>query len=245
MRFVQSFALLTLALPGLVGQVRADDRAKALTMLDGAIRAHGGEQALTRAQTVVLNVTGKLSLGGEVPFTGETTFSLPGRARQILNLNKNGQVVMVLNGDRGWSTAGGMVGELGKDGLEKLREEVYVEWLATLVPLKKEGFELTLVPDKTVEGKPAAGIKVAHKGHGDVRLYFDKATGLLVQIERQSKEAGIPIPKEYVFGGYKDFDGVKLPTTRIERLEGKKIAEVTSTTYKFPTKVEDSTFGRP
>jgi hypothetical protein len=245
MRAAGRLGLVGAVLLALSAPVRAGERETALALIDGAIKAHGGEQALSRAQTMIRNVSGNLSVGGEVSFTGETILSLPGRAKQTVNLDKAGQVIIVLNGDRGWSTAGGMVGEMGKDALENLREEVYVEWLATLVPLKKTGFELVPVSDKTVDGRAAAGIKAASKGHGDARLYFDKGSGLLVQVERESKEAGIPALKEYVFGGHKDFDGVKLPTKRTELLKGTKIAEVTSATYKFPTKVEDSTFGRP
>jgi hypothetical protein len=227
------------------GLTRAGDREAALAVINAAIKAHGGDQALARAQTMVRNVTGKLSGGGEVAFTAETTLSLPGRARQTLSLDKAGQIVVVLNGDRGWSTAGGIVGEMGKDALENLQEEIYIEWLATVLPLRKDSFDLTALGDKTVDGQAAAGIKVASKGHGDARLYFDKASGLLVQAERQSKEAGIPELKEYIFGGHKDFDGVKLPTKRVERLKGTKIVEITSATYKFATKVDDATFGRP
>ena len=106
------------------------------------------------------------------------------------------------------------------------------------------GFDLAPLPDKMVDGKPAAGVKVASKGHMEAKLYFDKTTGLLVKVERQSNEAGIATTKEYVFGSHKDFDGVKLATKRTESLGGKKFAEVT-VAFRFPGKVDDALFGKP
>ena len=232
---------------GLTGFVHAGDRETALALIDQAIKAQGGEAALTKVHTAVRTVSGVGSFGsGDVNFSDEVTFSLPGRMKQVLKLDKAGQVITVVNGDRGWRSAGGAVLELAKEGLDELRESVYFEeWLTTLVPLKKDGFDLAPVADKPVEGKLAAGIKVSSKGRGDARLYFDKTSGLLVKFERQTKDAGFVVNKEYFYGGYKDFDGVKLPTKRTELINGKKFIELNSATYRFPGKVDDATFGRP
>ncbi len=237
MRTAGCLGLVVAVVLALTGGVRAGDRETALALIDQAIKAQGGEVGLTKAQTLVRMATGTFFLGGETGFTSETTFGLPGRAKMVVKLDKGGQIIQVLNGDRGWSSAGGMVNEMPREGIDELREEVYVEWLTTLVPLKKEGFTLTPVA--------ALGVKVSSKGHNDAILYFDKDSGLLVKFERQSREAGILAKKEYVLGGFKEFDGVKLPTKRTELLNGKKIAEVTSASYKFLSKADDAMFGRP
>src|SRR5262249_25113206 len=129
--------------------------------------------------------------------------------------------------------------------LEELREEAYVQWLATLVPLKKDPFELAPVPEIKVDGKPAGGVKVSSKGHGDVKLYFDKASGLLVKIERPAREAGLQVDKEYVYSDHKTFDGVKLPTRSVELLNGKKFTQLSSAAYKFLDKPDASAFDKP
>ena len=51
--------------------------------------------------------------------------------------------------------------------------------------------------------------------------------------------------KEYIFGGHKDFDGVKLATKRMELFNGKKFVELTSASYPFLGKVDDAVFARP
>ena len=58
-------------------------------------------------------------------------------------------------------------------------------WLLRLLaPLVKDpGFKLDTVPDKDVDGKPAAGVKVVRDGKPTITLYFDKGTGLLAKSE--------------------------------------------------------------
>jgi hypothetical protein len=135
--------------------------------------------------------------------------------------------------------------EVGKEELSDLQEEGYMWWVLTLVPLKDKAFELTTLPDTTVDNRPAAGLKVSSKGHEDIKLYFDRDRGLLVKAERKGKEVGLPVDKAYQFSDYKTFDGVQLPTKYVEFTNGKKFLEVTSITYQFPTRVEESTFAKP
>ena len=53
------------------------------------------------------------------------------------------------------------------------------------------------------------------------------------------------VTKEYVYSDFKDFDGVKLPTTSVELTDGKKMIEVSEFTYKFLPRVDDNQFTRP
>jgi hypothetical protein len=189
------------------------------------------------------------SFGKDAPFTDELVLSLPDRFRLTLDVGsglQKARVIQVVNGESGWQSTGGMVTELGKERLGELREEAYLLWLATLVPLlKDDAFELKPLPEGKVNDRPAAVVQVTRKGHGDVRLYFDKASGLLVKSERRAKEAGQPFDQEYVYGEHKEFDGVTLPTRQQELRGGKRFAELAEMAYKFPRTVEDSTFGRP
>jgi hypothetical protein len=232
-----------------VGLTRAGERDDALAIIDQAIKAHGGEDALTRAQTAVRSSTGAIATGAgkDLPFKDEMTWKLPDRFRLTLDVGPDKtHLVTVVTPDKGWQMTGGQVTELSPERLEELREEGYVLWLATLAPLKKDaGFELAPLPETKVSGQPAAGVKVAHKGHSDASLYFDKQSGLLVKIERHAREAGLTVDKEYVFSDYKDFDGIKLPTKQQELLNGKRFTELAGIAYKFPRSVEDSTFAKP
>jgi hypothetical protein len=227
--------------------LRADP---AQDLVERAVKAHGGTSALERARTLRYNATGTIAAAGkDVPFTSEVTWQLPGRYRVTLDLGTGqdrSQVVRVVTPDKGWQTTGGMVTELGPDRLEELQEEAYVLWLFTLVPLLKEpGFDLSPLPEVQVGGRAALGVKVAHKGHADVRLYFDKETGLLVQIERRAREGGLPVQKRYVYANHKEFDGVRLPTREAELTTGQPTVELKDITYRLLRGVNDSTFAKP
>jgi hypothetical protein len=228
---------------------RADEPADAQAILDRALKAHGGAEAFARTRQLIRTVSGSMSfLGKDLPFTAEETMDLPGRFRAAYELSVGGQkypLTLVIDGNRGWRATGGMVLDLAAEELQELKEEIYVWWLATLAPLKDKSFALAPVPDAQVEGKPAAGVKVTRLGHEDVRLFFDKGSGLLVKIERRGKEMGAIVAKEYLFAGHKNFDGLLLPTKYVNVTNGKKIAEVSSISYRLPNRFEDGTFSRP
>ena len=230
--------------------VLADDRDKALAVIDRAIQTHGGETALTKAQLMTRSATGEMTLFDKpVPFKDEMAAQLPDRLRSFVDVGEGDQkllVLLVINGDKGWQSAGGAVMELSKERLGELREEAYIMWLSTLAPLKKDtSFHLVPAPDVKVNGQPAAGVKVSQKGHTDATLYFDKETGLLVKIARRAQEAGLAVDKEYLFSAHKEFEGAKLPTKQVEMINGKKFTEVTSFTYKILRRVDESMFAKP
>ena len=122
---------------------------------------------------------------------------------------------------------------------------MHVQWLMTLTPLKKGEFTLSLLPEIKVNGEPAAGVKAVSKGKPDVKLYFDKKSNLLVKIERRATEAGQNIDKEYFYSGYKEFDGVKLPTKETLLINGRKFSELAGISYKLQKKIDDAVFARP
>src|SRR5437763_15660135 len=100
--------------------------------------------------------------------------------------------------------------------MKELREEAYVSYATTLVPLTKEGYTLSTLAKTKVDGEAAVGIKVVRKGYPDLRLYFLERNGLLVRVEREATLVGLKIAKEYRYSTFKSFDGVKLPTRETE-----------------------------
>jgi hypothetical protein len=174
--------------------------------------------------------------------------SLPVQARWSFDLNPENQkfrIVLVFNRDKGWRASSGATKELGKEEIDEFREEAYTLWVSTLVPLLDKQFELSSLPEARVLGQPAAGVKVVSKGHAEVKLYFDKKTNLLVKTERKAREAGLDLNKESYFADFKDFDGVKLATKQVDLSNGKKAADLTITSYRFPNRLDDRVFDKP
>jgi hypothetical protein len=229
----------------LSGSAAASEK-EALALIDRAIKVQGGAAALTKAQQAKRTDTGTQALlGRDVPFVSKVTRSLPDKVRLEIELDKKVKTKIVLNGDKGWQTEGGPAAAQSAQRVRELREETYVWWLTTLVPLKKSGFTLSTIPDVKVDGEAAAGIKVVRKGHADTRMYFLKRNGVLVKIERRVTEAGLPVDKEYLYSAYKDFDGVKLHSKELIKVNGRKWTQFTSSDYSFPAKLDAGTFAKP
>ena len=243
MRTITALALAACVVPA---SVRAGDRETALAVVEQAIKAHGGEEALAKSVNSTRTGKGTGSFNGmEVPFTTEVVLSLPDKQRFNLVADKKLHVTKVINGDKGWSLTGGASLELPKEQIQDLREELYVWWLSTLAPLKKDSFELSPLPEIKVNDKPAVGVKVASKGHADAKLYFDKTSGLLVKIERRAREAGLEVFKEYYYSDHKEIDGVKVPLREVLHVNGRKQHDVTLSAFKVLSKPDESAFGKP
>jgi hypothetical protein len=227
----------------------AGQDAPARTLLEDAIKAHGGETALAKTRLTTRKISGNLVTAGKpFQFTAEITQDLPERSRasfELATANQKINLLLVRAGDKGWRSTGGVVAEMAKEEVAELQEEAQFWWLLGLLPLRQAEFELTSLPAAMVHGRPAAGIKVARKGYEEVKLYFDKASHLLVKAERKAKEAGMAVDKELLFSEHKPFDGAVLPTKLTELTNGKKFLEATSIAYQFLGKVEEGTFARP
>jgi hypothetical protein len=226
----------------------APDAARAL--LDRAIQAHGGETALAKAHRVIRKVGGDLvAAGSTVPFASELNADYPERFRLhfvAVHGPQEVRMLLVLDGTKGWQSSGGAATALSAQRVRELRDEAYVAWLGTLLPIRKEaGFGLALAPGAQVNGREAVGIKVTRKDRPDVTLHFDRETHLLVRLQRRARTAGAEVEREEVYSAHKDFDGVKLPTRIVPRAGGKKQLEITTANYRFPRVLDDSLFQRP
>lgn len=229
---------------------RADDRSAALEVIGRAVRAHGGERALAKAQTAHRTGKGTMVLYGQSSqFSTDTTFQLPDRLRDVIDFqlgDQKNRLVFVINGFSGWQVTPAGPAEMDKDRQTDVREETYVIWLTTLVPLPADkDFVLTTLPEAPVLGRPALGVKVARKGRPDVSMYFDKQSNLLVKTARQARQAGRTIDKEYLYADHKEFGGVRLATRYTELINGNKSVELLITGYDFPDRIDAKTFEKP
>jgi hypothetical protein len=220
------------------------DREKALEVIDKAIKAHGGADALNKMQ--MRSRTGRgVVPRGEIRITTDETVQLPNRCRVVLQLERS-RIVLVLNGDKGWKQQGNETKELAKSQLQERQEELYVWWLMTLTPLLKDEFQLRPLADAKVNGEDAAVVQVARKDSPNGRLFFDKKSGLLVKIARRAEVSGLAVNKEYFYSEHKAFNGVKMPTKEVILLDGTiKESEVQFDSYKALPRVEDKLFEKP
>ena len=229
-----------------LGPARAEDKGEPMALVNKAIKAAGGADKLTKFQAQTWKEKGTYyGMGEGLPYTATNAVQWPDK----YSMNIHGYFVIVLNGNKGWmKPEGAEAMEMQKEQLEEQMESHYGGWVSTLVPLKGKGFTLTALDETKVDGKPASGIKIAHKGHGDVSLWFDKDSGLLVKSAQRLKSAqqgGKEVLHEGFFSNYQAVQGVQIPMKIVVHQDGKKLVEAENHDVKLAEKLDDKTFAKP
>lgn len=252
----RTFPLMLLLLTGV--PLRADPSPTPQAVIDRAIQALGGEANLSRYQATSFKVKGIghfRELDHPAPYTREVTFQWPDQFRLKMKTEFGGFMVL-LNHDKALMEFAQVLITLPKPRTSEIREDVYTLWVATLLPLKDvQRFTLTSVGEEKVKGRPAVGVKIASKGHRDVKLFFDKESGLPVKQESHFKETirgarndlsgTFEGTQEVFFKDYLDADGVKLPKKVEVKRDGKPFVEEEFFDWKGFAKLDDKVFTEP
>lgn len=258
---LHGFLLITVGV--LVGPARAGDSAAARALIEEAIRAHGGETALAKWPVVTAKTEG-IFHGYERTlvffFTCEETMHGAEQFRSVLdgkitvpNGKPNPQkfrIINVLDGKRGWIK---MAGDGKQDTQEctpaqllELQESAYVNWLTTLLPLKGQGFTLTLADEEKDQDRTVIGVRVSSRGRRDVTLFFDKETRLLVKTEtRATAGTGVEGKVVTLLRRHKEFQGVQRPTMWAVYHNGRSLISHWVLDYRLAEQAEAGTFGKP
>jgi hypothetical protein len=239
-----SFAVLVAASP----RAGAQEPKEIITK---AIKAHGGEEALTKYQAMVAKNKGRITLPGvgEVEFTQEVSYMLPDKFRDSTELTINGMnftVLTLISGDTISMELNGKKMEAPEAVQAAMKDIRYVLKVGRLVTLVKDkGYEFAPVGEVTVEGKPAVGLRVSAKGQKDVNLFFDKDTGLLVKLEHRTVQgtSGNEITEERIVVGYqKTKQDLPVPKKVIVKHDGTTFLEAEVQEAEFLEKIDDGQF---
>ena len=157
--------------------------------------------------------------------------------------------VEVVNEKQGWVKDGNKPTEaLSKEQMDSRRENLYTNWVATLAPLKAKEFHLTLLDEISVAGKKAIGIQVSCDGHDPIKLYFDRATYLLVKCQRNCKypEVGKEVSEDDVYSYYRNVQDTMQPFKTETYWDGVKVMELTASEIKlYENRPDDKLFSKP
>jgi hypothetical protein len=228
--FAVSFMLV------LAVSVRADDQSDPRAIIDRAIQAAGGEAALTKNKAHTWNETGTFyGFGDGVPFKGAYAAQFPEKFKMAIE----NFITVIVVGDKGWNNGA----EMDAQQLAEWKEFSYAGGVSSLLPLKDKGFTLTVVGESKVGDQAAVGVKVAHEGHRDITLYFDRKTGLLAKAAtRVKQEDGKEVAQETEQRDYKDMNGIKVPTKIVVQRDGKRFIEAEVADWKGTDKLDNSIF---
>lgn len=239
-------------LSAVVTPTRADDAADARAIVDKAIKAHGGQEALDKFPATTVKFKGSFhGMGEGIPMVGEVVTMGSDKVRVDVEVEAGGmkfRIVNIVAGDKGWSKfANDDAKELSKDELEEGRKQAYTGWITTLAPLKDKQFKLATLGETKVNGRAALGVKVSSKGQRDVDLYFDKETGLLVKAEHLVKLDGSDqeVIEESFPSEYKDVQGTKQAMKFTVKRDGKLYMEGEVSEIVLSEKLDPSVFAKP
>jgi len=215
-----------------------------------AIKAHGGEEYLTKHKAAQSKNKGKIALPGvgDVEFTQEVSYMIPGKLRESVEMTIAGQSISVLtivNGDKVTLEVNGKEMELPGQAKDSLKDIGHVMQIARLVTLKDKKFELSLIGDDKVEGKKVVGIRVSAKDQKDVSVYFDKETGLIAKLEYRGADptTGKEITEERIVMEYaKSKAGIPQAKKIVVKHDGKQFLEAEIVEQKTMEKLDDDVF---
>jgi hypothetical protein len=225
-------------------------------IIERAIAAHGGMERLGRLRAEKSTLRGKILAADKnatelAPFSAETILQVPNRFKQIARLNegtdKQKTVVQIVNGDKVLVAVNGQPQQLPPTVLSELRATVDLQRAARLVPLLTDNsYRLTALKEEKVNDRPALGVNVSLKGHKDLRLYFDRETGLLLKTEHARDDgSGKEVLQEEFYGNFKDFGGFRRWTRIVAFRDGKKLMEAELLDVKYYDKIDEAEFSKP
>ena len=175
---------------------------------------------------------------------------LPNQFREFIELDVDNMKVSfatVFDGKKAWAEVRGKVVKLEGKILDELKEAGNLVQVGKLKPLLDKQYELALIGEVKVEGKPCVGVRVSTKGAKDISLFFDKKTGILTKLERQAIDADtlLEVQEERIIRSYKDKDGRKIPHEIAVLRDGTKFLEMEITEFTPLDDVELSEFEMP
>ena len=231
--------------------VFAQDQARAI--IQKAIQAQGGEANVAKLRTMRIKVEGTTDLipgQPNLPFTIEDTWQMPNQYKTSSTFQFQGKKftqTQVIDGDKGWIQQDGQTQDLSREAIAEMKEQKYAEDLDRLGFLKEKQIELSVLEEIKIDGKPAVGVLVKSMGKRDVKLYFDKASGLLVKREHQVLDpaSGKEVRQEVIFSDYQQSDGLKHYKKIVALRDGKKVIDAKVTEMEFFRKLDEKVFAKP
>jgi hypothetical protein len=251
MQRIRLGSLVACLVLGAAGFLRADAEGDAKAIIAKAIKATGGEDKLAKFKAATWKGKGAVHVMGQnYEFTGDWAVQIPKQMKTRIEVDANGMKLafgQVLDGDKGWTVTMGNIEEMDKDKLADTQEEMYANWVATLLPLVKEtGFTLQTLGESKVDDRPVVGVKVTHKDHKEIELYFDKDRGLLLKTKRKAKDMqGNEADQESFYSEYQNVDGIQRAKKMKIKRDGEDFVDLEITDYKAQDKLDPKTFAKP
>jgi outer membrane lipoprotein-sorting protein len=203
------------------------------------IQGKGGAEKLRSVQS--LKLSGRLSgRGMEAPFT--IWSKRPNMARQETQMQ--GQtMVRAFDGTTAWMMIGTDAQEVAGPQATSTREQA--EFDSPLLDYKTKGSTIELVGSETLGTAKVYHLKLTTKG-GQVQHYMlDADTGLERQTSVTLDQGGQPVTVVSDLSDYRDVDGIKVPFTVKQTVNGTPVSQLTVEKVEFNAPIDDAIFKMP
>ncbi len=226
---------------------RADEPPEVKAVIDRAVAAVGGADKLAHLKAGVWTTrfAGRQS---ETKLYGQ----LPGQFRLESERIVDGKtipVVRVIDGNIGWVKEGESVKAMSPEQVAGMKATLYHKAAAQmLLSLREPGTTLTPLGMTSIDGRPAVGVRVLRKDVPELKLFFDKETGLVVKSEARVRDRpnGPEALVEEYYSDYREINlGVKVPFRTKTLREGRPAREVQTTEFRAVPKLDEALFKTP
>ncbi len=222
-------------------------------VVEKAIKAQGGAHKVAKLRVMRIKVEGTMNLiPGQpaIPFVLEDWWQMPDQYKTTSRFELGGKKLsqtQAIDGAAGWMQINGVTQDLPKQAVAEMREQKYAEDLDRLGFLADKRIDLASLGEAKVGGRAALGVLVKSKGHRDVKLWFDKESGLLVKREHRVLDSGTgkEVTQEVAFSDYRETDGLKHYRALTAYRDGKKVVEARVVEMEFFDKLDRKVFAKP
>jgi outer membrane lipoprotein-sorting protein len=114
-----------------------------------------------------------------------------------------------------------------------------------LVDYKEKGHTIELVGNETLDGKPVHHLKITRKTGTVQHLFLDAETGLERKTVITLEQGGMKVDLEIHLGEFKPVEGLMMPSTTRQLMNGNEIAQVSVDKIELNPAIEDSLFKMP
>lgn len=209
-------------------------------IIDKYVAAIGGRDVLLKRSSSTMRGTFEMPAAG---LRGEVVGQMAKPNKMVMSINFAGigEMRSGFDGTTAWSidpTSGPRV----LDGAELAQAQMQADFLAALHD-EKNFTSMETVELADFEGRPAYTVRLVRAGTDTTYEYFDAESGLMVGVRATRDTQMGPMTATTVLANYKDFGGVKMPTTTTVKTMGQEIV-MTVTSMDWDT-AEPAAFELP
>lgn len=157
------------------------------------------------------------------------------------------KMIQAYDGNKGWIIApwAGSTDPVELSGFQLSMVKTQADFEGPLYNWKEKGHKAELLDREDLEGTEVDVVKLELKD-GDVNTYYiDSENHVLLKMDSKTMDGSETVESETYFGNYKEENGMLIPFSIENRMNGQMISQVTVSSMEFETELEDSIFVMP